>query len=302
MPKITKFLLCTNIIVFLAQLLLERKGIDLSHILGLHFALADDFNVLQLFTYMFLHGSWEHLFFNMFTLWMFGRIIEHTLGTKHFIIYYIICGIGAGFCQEIVQFAEYYINALYQYDAVNTGSTLIPMNDYLNMWTTIGASGAVYGILLAYGFLYPNERIMLLIPPIPIKAKYLVIGYAALELLLSFNSSDNVAHFAHLGGMIFGLILLMRWTRRKIGPSWLDRLSSHFKGKARPTIRVYQNPNPKPRQEEQPQASAQAQHQSDYEARRRKVDELLDKIKISGYESLTEEEKNFLFNVSNKKD
>lgn len=301
MPKITKFLLCTNIIVFLAQLLLERKGIDLSHILGLHFALADDFNVLQLFTYMFLHGSWEHLFFNMFTLWMFGRIIEHTLGTKHFIIYYIICGIGAGFCQEIVQFAEYYINALYQYDAVNTGSTLIPMNDYLNMWTTIGASGAVYGILLAYGFLYPNERIMLLIPPIPIKAKYLVIGYAALELLLSFNSSDNVAHFAHLGGMIFGLILLMRWTRRKIGPSWLDRLSSHFKGKTRPTIRVYQNPNPKPRQEEQPQASAQAQHQSDYEARRRKVDELLDKIKISGYESLTEEEKNFLFNVSSKK-
>lgn len=299
MPKITKFLLCTNIIVFLVQLLLERKGIDISNFLGLHFALAEDFNVLQLFTYMFLHGSWEHLFFNMFTLWMFGRIIEHTLGTNHFIIYYLVCGIGAGICQELVQFGEYYIDALYKYDVVNASGTMIMMKDYLNMWTTIGASGAVYGILLAYGFLYPNERIMLLIPPIPIKAKYLVIGYAALELLLSFNSSDNVAHFAHLGGMIFGFLLLLRWTRRKIGPSWLDRLTAHFKGHMqRPTMRVYQNPNPQPRQEPQ----THAHNQEDLEARRRKVDELLDKIKLSGYESLTEEEKNFLFNVSSKKE
>ena len=213
-PPITRNLLAINIICFLAQLVAEQRGYDLAQLLGLHFYLADHFEPWQLVSYMFLHGSFTHLFFNMFSLWMFGRIVEQTMGARRFLIYFFVCGIGAGLCQEGYQAAFYYLNHLYEFPTVNlNGVAVIPMGEYLDMLTTIGASGACYGILLAFGIAYPNERIMLLIPPIPIKAKYFVVGYAIIEIISAYTVDDNVAHFAHLGGMLFGLLLILFWRR-----------------------------------------------------------------------------------------
>lgn len=215
MPPVTKNLIIINVLFFLGTIVAERYGIDLNDILGLHFFLADKFNPAQLFTYMFMHGGWSHLFFNMFAVWMFGRVLEQVWGPKRFLFYYILCGVGAGLVQEIVQFVHYE-TVLAAYDSVNTGTRIIPMADYLNLMVTVGASGAVYAILLAFGMLFPNQQLFIIPFPFPIKAKYFVIGYAILELYLglSNNANDNVAHFAHLGGMIFGFFLIMYWKKK----------------------------------------------------------------------------------------
>jgi membrane associated rhomboid family serine protease len=162
-----------------------------------------------------MHGGFSHVFFNMFAVWMFGTVLEKTWGPKRFLFYYIVCGIGAGIVQEITQYVEYKM-VLSQYVSVNTGTSIIPMSDYLNMMNTVGASGAVYGILLAFGMLYPNQQMFIFPLPVPIKAKYFVVGYAVIELLLGIanNAGDNVAHFAHLGGMIFGFILIKYWKKK----------------------------------------------------------------------------------------
>ncbi len=217
-PTVTKNLLIINVLAFLATLVAQTYGIDLERYLGLHFFLASDFNVAQLVTYMFMHGGFTHLFFNMFAVWMFGRILEQVWGPKKFLFYYLVCGIGAGFIQEAVQFIQYE-TVLAAYDNVNTGSAIVSMQDYLNMMTTVGASGSVYGILLGFGMLFPNQQLFIFPLPIPIKAKYFVIGYALIELYsgLANNPGDNVAHFAHLGGMIFGLILILYWRRKNKG-------------------------------------------------------------------------------------
>ncbi len=160
----------------------------LNYYLGLHTIQSHDFMAYQLITYMFLHGDLSHLFFNMFALWMFGRTLEYELGSRRFLTYYMVCGIGAG----LIQVA---LGMMYPFSI------------------TVGASGAVFGLLLAFGVMHPNAVIMLLIPPIPIKAKYFVMLYGALELYLGWRNSigDNVAHFAHLGGMLWGFILLTYW-------------------------------------------------------------------------------------------
>lgn len=219
MPTVTKNLLIINILFFAGGLVAERYGIDLANYLGLHFFLADNFNIAQLFSYMFMHGGFTHLFFNMFAVWMFGRILEQVWGPKRFLIYYLACGIGAGVIQEIVQYIQYAVE-LSAYDKVNLGDgMIIPMQQFINSMTTVGASGAVYGILLAFGMLFPNERMFIMPIPVPIKAKYFVAGYAIIELMqgLANSSSDNVAHFAHLGGMIIGFLLIMYWRKRKNG-------------------------------------------------------------------------------------
>lgn len=215
-PPVTKNIIIINVIVFLATLVATNYGIDLSAYLGLHFFLAKDFNVVQLVTYMFMHGGFTHIFFNMFAVWMFGRILEQTWGAKKFLTFYLICGIGAGLVQEAVQYI-YYITVLSEYTGVNIGASVVPMGTYLNMMTTVGASGAVYGILLAFGMTYPNDKLFIFPLPFPIKAKWFVIGYAVIELwsAISNNPSDNVAHFAHLGGMLFGLILILYWKHKK---------------------------------------------------------------------------------------
>lgn len=228
-PPITKNLLIINVLMFFGTIVADSYGIDLARYLGLHFVLSDHFNLAQLFTYMFMHGGFTHLFFNMFALWMFGRILEQVWGPKRFFTYYIVCGVGAGIIQELVVGIQYYLatsgmpaeavdvvlregaNALMQGKNFVNGE-LASLNFIVN-GLTVGASGAIYGILLGFGLLFPNEKMFVFPLPFPIPAKYFVIGYAVIELLLGIanNPTDNVAHFAHLGGMIFGYILIMYW-------------------------------------------------------------------------------------------
>lgn len=215
LPTVTKNLLIINVLCFFGALVARRYGLDLNDMLGLHFFLASDFKLFQLITYMFMHADFQHIFFNMFAVWMFGRTLEMVMGPKRFLTYYMVCGIGAGLVQELVQFVVY-ATQLTHYDAVNTGVEVIPMAEYLNLMTTVGASGAVYGILLAFGMMFPNTQMFVFPIPFPIKAKYFVIGYAVIELLSGLGSSgDGVAHFAHLGGMIFGFLLIMYWRKKQ---------------------------------------------------------------------------------------
>ncbi len=224
-PPAVKNLLIINVLFFMGALALEKYGIDLHGMLGLHFFMAPHFHIYQLVTYMFLHDGFQHIFFNMFALWMFGRIMEAEWGTRRFLFFYLACGIGAGLFQEVTQFIHYMI-AYSGYDAVqisNTGIT-IPMNTFLDRMLTVGASGAVYGILIGYGMTYPDHEILIFPIPMPIKAKWMVAGYAVLELVLGLgnNAADNVAHFAHLGGMLIGFLIIMYWRKK-------DRRDNHIK-------------------------------------------------------------------------
>lgn len=212
-PTVTKNLLIINVLCFFGAIVGQRYGVDVEGLMSLHFFLASDFNLGQLFTYMFMHANFQHIFFNMFALWMFGRVLEQVWGPKRFLLFYMLCGIGAGLIQELVQYIEYAI-VLSNYTTVQTGYGLIPMSEYLNMMRTVGASGAVYGILLAFGMLFPNSQMFVFPLPFPIKAKYFVMGYAVLELVLGISGGDGVAHFAHLGGMLFGLILIIYWRKK----------------------------------------------------------------------------------------
>lgn len=154
------------------------------------------FAVFQLVTYGFLHGNFNHLFFNMFAVWMFGTQLEHAWGSKRWLIYYLVCVAGAGAVQLTVQLFEG------------------------GIYPTIGASGGVFGLLLAYGVMWPENRIFLIFFPVPIKAKWFVLIYGGVELLLGFTRAmPGIAHFAHLGGMIFGLALLYFWGWR-LGRTW----------------------------------------------------------------------------------
>lgn len=206
--------------MFLATIVLERQGTDLTSLLGLHFFKASDFEPYQLLTYMFMHSDFSHLFFNMFALFMFGGVLERVWGSKRFLIYYLVAGVGAGLLQEVTQYIHFAQlgwneNALIPVQSLG----LVPVSDVLNIWTTVGASGAVYAILLGFGMSFPNEKMFIFPLPFPIKAKYFVIGYAVIELLLGVsNSQDGIAHYAHLGGMLFGLVMILYWRRkRKIG-------------------------------------------------------------------------------------
>ena len=206
MPPVTRNLLLINVIVFLAEKLFMLKGVDLVNLLGMHYIGADSFRIYQLVTYMFLHDPqvFAHIFFNMFALFMFGIMLERVWGTKRFLIFYFFTGIGAGLTQQLVW-----------YFALQ-GTPHAPM--LMELLVTIGASGAIFGILLAFGMLFPNIPLYIIFIPIPIKAKYLVIGYAVIELFSGISGipGNNVANFAHLGGMIFGLILILLW-RKKYG-------------------------------------------------------------------------------------
>ncbi len=206
LPTVTKNLLIINVIVWVAQfVLLRRSSIDLTQQFGLHFIFSDHFRIYQLVTYMFLHDpySFSHVFFNMFAVFMFGRTLEQIWGPKRFLAYYMITGIGAGLVQIIVMYLR--LSAVMPSDMFYAVNTI-----------TVGASGAVFGILLAFGMLFPNAQLFVIPFPFPIKAKWFVIGYGLLELFfgISDRTGDNVAHFAHLGGMIFGIFMILYWRKK----------------------------------------------------------------------------------------
>ena len=220
-PLVTRNLIFINLIVWLAQLVLPKSlGFDITDWGALHFYYGSAAHFYQYITYMFLHStdSLMHILNNMFMLWMFGSVIERYWGPKRFLIYYLITGITAALTQQIVWAIDLsgVTSGIYQF--VNLGDNgIIPVAEFLNMPTTVGASGAVFGLLLAYGMLFPNTEMYYLFLPIPIKAKYIVLLFGAYELFSGVHATgSNVAHFAHLGGMIGGIILILLWRRKKI--------------------------------------------------------------------------------------
>ena len=234
-PVVTKNLLAINVLMFLALIVSEKYGLDLNNILGLHFFMSEEFHPYQLVTYMFMHGGFTHLFFNMFALYMFGRTLEYVWGPKRFLVFYMLAGVGAALVQEAVGAVRYnslaegldaeMLKAVFEKgaSALHEGKNFVQpqlaeLNAELNIVLnsqTMGASGAVYAILLGFGMLFPNERMYIFPIPVPIKAKFFVIGYALIELYMGVvGTPDGVAHFAHLGGMLFGLILILLWRKK----------------------------------------------------------------------------------------
>lgn len=296
-PSMTKNLLIVNFLAFVATWVLELRGIDLTSLLGLHFFMASDFHIYQFVTYMFLHGGLTHIFFNMFALWMFGSVIERVWGPKKFLFYYIVCGIGAGVAQEVVQYATYMYEDMGAYQYVNVNGVQVTTDAYINLWTTIGASGAVYAILLAFGMIFPNERLFIIPFPFPIKAKWLIVGYIAIELFSAMSGpGDGVAHMAHLGGMLFGFLLIRYWQKhpdssqrfgRSKGQEFFDQLKQKYEARQGTRMKAEHTADPRRESDEE------------YNARKRQnqeeVDAILDKIRKSGYDSLTKEEKKKLF-------
>lgn len=233
---VVKNLIIINVIFWVASIvILSTFNVRLDEYLGLHYFKADNFMPHQLITYMFMHSyvgmSPWHILFNMYALFMFGMMLERVWGSKRFLQYYLITGIGAGLIQMLVYYIRIMsiqsgldtetIQLVYDQglEALNQGKNfsdpiLAKLNLMINT-STIGASGAVFGILLAFGMLFPNSQLMLLFPPIPIKAKYFVMGYGVIELFsgVANRSGDNVAHFAHLGGMLFGFFLIKYWNK-----------------------------------------------------------------------------------------
>jgi len=230
LPNVIKNLLIINGLLFFATISLDSYGVDLVKWFGLHQFQSPDFMPHQLITHFFMHANFTHLLFNMFALWMFGKILENVWGGKRFLMYYMITALGAAALHLGV--SQYEIISLQNQLNPNDLTTLLengrsisasnqnyshPIMGKLNQLIntpTVGASGAVFGILLAFGMLFPNTLLYLYFA-IPVKAKYFVIVYGLLELYagLSNNPADNVAHFAHLGGMLFGFILLKYWQK-----------------------------------------------------------------------------------------
>ncbi len=231
-PPVVKNLLIINGLFFLATIAAQSYGIDLTEMLGLHIPQSDYFKPHQLVTYIFMHGGFNHILFNMFALWMFGSSLENYWGGKRFLIYYMITGLGAGFIHLGVQEWQLFSvmgqltadqielvqsegAAALQIGQNYTDVLMAKYNLLLNI-PTVGASGAVFGLLLAFGMMFPNSQIYLYFL-FPIKAKYFVILYGLFELYsgISNNPGDNVTHFAHLGGMIFGYILIKYWQKNQ---------------------------------------------------------------------------------------
>lgn len=249
-PPVVKNLLAINLILWLATIALPGVfrsfgfNLDLTDVLGMHYWASTKFNPAQLLTYAFMHGNFSHMFFNMFAVYMFGSALEQLWGSRKFLLYYVVTGIGAALVQQLFWTFEFQtlINAMDSAIKANSGSVLLPyesellkyfhfsglkffdaasvqeMKDmFINAPITVGASGSVFGLLLAFGWLFPEARLMMLFFPVPIKARIFVLIYGVAELFLGVAnfSGDNVAHFAHLGGMLFGIFLILIWNKRR---------------------------------------------------------------------------------------
>ncbi|MBO2524502.1 MAG: rhomboid family intramembrane serine protease [Bacteroidetes bacterium] len=336
LPTVVKNLLIINGLFFLAKIVLASK-FDLDAVFGLHYFAASDFHVWQIITYMFMHGDFGHLFFNMFALWMFGASVENAWGERRFLCYYLITGIGAAMIHYLIIYFQIHsslalIDAFLAAPSVDTFSQLanvdrinqaaiaqnllylqahpsavmefVPQMEefretFLNSFNIIGASGSVFGLLLAFGMMYPNAEIYVYFL-LPIKAKWFVVIYGALELLYGvLGSADGVAHFAHLGGMLFGFLLIMAWRHydgnNGTGGHWFYPEGSKRKRRKIKFATSY---------DDDEEEDVRTMSDEDYNARKfqeqQRIDEILDKISKSGYDSLTREEKDILFKASKR--
>lgn len=309
-PTVTRNLLMINILCFIGMLVMSRAGVaDLNNVFGLHFFMASDFHVYQLVTYMFMHGGWEHIILNMLMLWMFGAVIERVWGAKRFIVYYFFCGVGAGLMQELAQFAEFCLMASNNgYSMSLIGQIAAAHDAELGAWTTVGASGAIYALLLAFGMTFPEEKMFIIPIPIPIKAKWMVMGAIVVNLFSALASpGSQVAHLAHLGGMIFGFFLIRYWRRHPFGGGFdagtsffrnmRSRWESSRSGGGKWSGRMRANSG-------SARGNASGNPDWDYNAKKNaaqeEIDRILDKIRKSGYDSLTRDEKQTLFDQSRK--
>ncbi len=304
-PTITKNLLIINLIAFFATFVLQLRGFDLANVGGLHFFMASDFHLYQLVTYLFLHANFMHILSNMFGLWMFGCVIENVWGPKKFLFYYISCGIGAGLLQEIAQLGSFYMMISEQDPNVSFGEIFAigqQLSHQLNAWTTIGASGAVYAVILAFGMTFPNERLFIIPFPFPIKAKWFVLFYVAIEFFSALGSSgDGVAHTAHLGGMLFGFLMIRYWNRhpssgfdRGRGQQFFENLKRNFEQRQQQRGNNMHAERGGSKEDDREFNARKHQNQEE-------IDAILDKIRKSGYDSLTKEEKKKLFDASNQR-
>ncbi len=232
LAPVVKNLLLINGLMYLALMVAQAKGIDLNSILGLYYPRSAAFKPVQIVSHMFMHGGFLHIFMNMFALWMFGNALETRWGPQRFLTYYLVCGLGAAALHMAVIHLEVSLlvpkigaqeaATIFEQgrDLLGSGRNyadeqLSQLNRLVNV-PTVGASGAVFGLLLGFGMLYPDMPLMLIFFPVPIKAKYFVMGYAAIELFsgLTRIQGDNIAHFAHLGGMLFGYLLIRFWQHK----------------------------------------------------------------------------------------
>jgi len=276
-PPVIKGLLISNVGVFLGMLFLGNFHIgdySFSLLLNEWFALqplGQGFQVWQLFTYLFMHGGFSHIFFNMLALWMFGMELENTWGSRKFLTYYLVCGVGAGLANLLVA----------------------PL--FTSVGPTIGASGAIYGVLLAFGLMFP-DRLIFIYFFIPLKAKYFVVLYMVIEFV-SVGSMDGVAHFAHLGGALVGFIYLLADGFRFSSSTSSRRTRNVFEGWTAPrrSKEDYENVS-----EAQVYDIRDYQQKEEAQVTQQRIDDILDKISKAGYQSLSDEEKKMLFEASKK--
>ncbi len=229
MPPVVKNLLIINVICFIGGSLIFNRANDL---FGVYYPDSPGFQIWQVITYMFMHGGIAHIFFNMFALFMFGPILEQVFGSKRFLNFYLITGLGALVLQFAVQALEVYMIVdsfsakafLSEIDVANRSARVLSSlpaesrQTLLSIYTTpmVGASGAIYGLLIAFGYLFPNTPLMLIFLPVPIKAKYFIPVMILIELFLGVSrTGTSVAHFAHIGGALFGFLLIKFWGIRR---------------------------------------------------------------------------------------
>ncbi len=276
-PPVIKALLISNAAVFLGMMFLGNFHLGENY-LGEYFyhyfallPIGAGFLPWQLFTYMFIHAGFTHLLFNMLALWMFGMELENTMGSRKFLLFYILCGLGGGLVNLLVA----------------------PL--FTAVGPTVGASGAIYGVLLAFGMMFP-DRLIFIYFFIPIKAKYFVILYMALEII-SVGSTDGIAHFAHLGGALVGFVFLLTDGYQFGSGSGRSAtmFTSAFSRRQAPPSSDYTNVSDARIYDIRDHA-----HSNEEIELQRHIDEILDKISKDGYQSLTAEEKRLLFEASKK--
>ncbi|MBL7932710.1 MAG: rhomboid family intramembrane serine protease [Bacteroidia bacterium] len=224
LPVVTKNIIIINAVMFLATFAAQTQGIDLVKYFGLHYYLAPDFKPHQFVTYIFMHGSFTHILFNMFGVYIFGQVLEQVWGPKRYLVFYLLTGFGAALAQYFVMYFQvneiidwYNVRIALPDIGADVRSQLIEnkIND-INSQVIVGASGSLFGLLGAFGMLFPNQRLYLYFL-FPVKAKWLVIAYGAFELISGWRNDpmDNVAHFAHIGGLIVGVVLVLIWRRNR---------------------------------------------------------------------------------------
>ena len=211
LPPVTKNLVIINVIIFVATLINENFMIGT---FALFYPTSPYFHWWQVVTHMFMHGGFWHIFFNMYTLFIFGCVVERIIGSKKFLLFYFICGLGAVALHFGVQYLQ--MQSYMEGAALGNAAALQHITE-IKMTPTVGASGAIYGVLMGYAMLFPESRMTLLFPPVTLSAKWMVVAFAAIELLTGVTGwASGIAHFAHLGGMLIGWLMILWWRKRGV--------------------------------------------------------------------------------------